>query len=246
MIDFHNHIIFGVDDGAKDIQQSIKMLKEAEEAGITDVILTPHYMEEYYEVGAKAIQKRIEIINQEKEKNNINVVLHQSNEIYITSDIVSLLKKKRVSTVAKSKYVLMETPMMQEPMNFKQVIYDLKSNGYIPIIAHPERYAYVQEEPKIVYDLIQEGVLFQSNIGSIMGLYGSDAKKTLKKLLKHNMVHFLGSDSHRPDTVYPKLEKALKKIEKIVPEEDFKKITYEHAKAVLGGTVIDIPEPIEI
>lgn len=246
MIDFHNHIIFDVDDGAQDIEQSIKMLKEAQEAGITDVILTPHYMEEYYEVGTKAIAKRMEIINQEIEKNNINIKLHQSNEVYITSNIINLLKNERVSTVAGSKYVLMETPMLQVPMNFRQIIYDLKSNGYIPVIAHPERYEYIQKNPQIVYDLIQDGVLFQSNIGSIIGIYGNDAKKTVKKLLKHKMVHFIGTDTHRPNSIYPKVEKALKKLNKIVPEDELEKITCENAKCVLENKDIDIPEPIEI
>ncbi len=246
MIDFHNHIIFDVDDGAQDIEQSIKMLKEAQEAGITDVILTPHYMEEYYEVGTKAIAKRMEIINQEIEKNNINIKLHQSNEVYITSNIINLLKNERVSTVAGSKYVLMETPMLQVPMNFRQIIYDLKSNGYIPVIAHPERYEYIQKNPQIVYDLIQDGVLFQANIGSIIGIYGNDAKKTVKKLLKHKMVHFIGTDTHRPDSIYPKVEKALKKLSKIVPEDELEKIICENAKCVLENKDIDIPEPIEI
>lgn len=246
MIDFHNHIIFDVDDGAQDIEQSIKMLKEAQEAGITDVILTPHYMEEYYEVGTKAIAKRMEIINQEIEKNNINIKLHQSNEVYITSNIINLLKNERVSTVAGSKYVLMETPMLQAPMNFRQIIYDLKSNGYIPVIAHPERYEYIQKNPQIVYDLIQDGVLFQSNIGSIIGIYGNDAKKTVKKLLKHKMVHFIGTDTHRPNSIYPKVEKALKKLGKIVPEDELEKIICENAKCVLENKDIDIPEPIEI
>lgn len=246
MIDFHNHIIFDVDDGAQDIEQSIKMLKEAQEAGITDVILTPHYMEEYYEVGTKAIAKRMEIINQEIEKNNINIKLHQSNEVYITSNIINLLKNERVSTVAGSKYVLMETPMLQVPMNFRQIIYDLKSNGYIPVIAHPERYEYIQKNPQIVYDLIQDGVLFQSNIGSIIGIYGNNAKKTIKKLLKHKMVHFIGTDTHRPDSIYPKVEKALKKLGKIVPEDELEKIICGNAKCVLENKDIDILEPIEI
>ena len=100
-------------------------------------------------------------------------------------------------------------PFHQEPMDLYNVIYSMQENKLIPVLAHPERYLFVQKEPEIIYDLIEKGVLMQSNYGSILGQYGQKAQFILEKLLENNMVHFLGSDVHRPNTIYKRIPEAL-------------------------------------
>lgn len=146
MIDFHSHIIFEVDDGANSVEKSVKLLKEAEMAGFNSIILTPHYMEDYYEHPADEIKEKIEILRNICQKENINLKLYQANEIYIANDMVDLLKNNMASTVNKSQYVLFELPMHEEPLNLLEVIYSLKENNITPIIAHPERYIYMYKK----------------------------------------------------------------------------------------------------
>jgi len=246
MIDFHSHIIFNVDDGSKSLDDSIQMITEAEKAGFTDIILTPHYMEGYYEVSKDEISDRIQVINEAILQNNIKIKLHQGNEIYITDNMEQLLKNKIISTANNSKYILFETPMRDEPINLNQIVYNLLELKKVPIIAHPERYLYIQENPNLVYELIEAGVLFQSNFGSLIGLYGKSAQKTLNLLLKHNMIHFMGSDVHRPNSIYPKINESLKQLKKIVSEYKVNEITYENANKVLNNQDIEIEEPTKI
>lgn len=246
MIDFHSHVVFDVDDGAKTIEDSILMIKEASKAGYTDIIATPHYMEGYYVIPKSKIKEKIDYLNKVSEQNGIGVKIHQASEIYFTDSIIQLINNGLASTVNNSKYILLETPMLSEPLNLLQVIYQILEAGKTPIIAHPERYTFIQQDPNKVYNLIEEGVLFQCNMGSLMGLYGKEAKKTITQLLKNNMVHFMGSDTHRPDTIYKNMGKALYELEKILPNDKVIKITYENPQKVLNNEEIEIEEPTEI
>ena len=246
MIDFHSHIVFGVDDGARNIDESVKMIIEAEKAGFTDIIFTPHYMEGYYEVSKDEISKRIELLKNEIDNNNLQIKLHQGNEVYITNNMGSLISEKKISTANGSKYVLFETPMRDEPINLLQVIYQILEAKKVPVIAHPERYLYIQENPNLVYELIDDGVLFQSNYGSLVGIYGKSAQRTLSLLLKHNMIHFMGSDVHRPNSIYPIIDDAIMQLKKIIPDYKISELTYENALKVLNDEDIEIEEPSEV
>ena len=205
MIDFHSHILPQIDDGSKSYDETIEMLEEAKNAGFEKIISTSHYIEKYYEINE---EQRLQLL---KNINFQDIKLYLGSEIYVTNEIVQLLKDKKASTINNSRYVLYELPMHSKNMNDKEIIYRIVENGYVPIIAHPERYSYVQEAPEYVEELAEMGALFQSNYGSIIGMYGEKAKKTVKKLLKQNLIHFLGSDVHRPEQIYPKISKILKK-----------------------------------
>ena len=115
----------------------------------------------------------------------------------------------------------------------------------IPVLAHPERYSFVQKEPELIYDLIQKGVLMQSNFGSILGRYGEKAQLIVRKLLENNMVHFLGSDVHKPNTVYAQINDALSEIRAIIGKNKLEEITSINPKFVLDNRRIDIDEPRE-
>ena len=197
MIDIHSHLIPNVDDGAKSPEETIELIKEAREAGITDIILTPHYIINSYEQNAETLillkDKLQQIINSE----NIKVNLHIGMEVYITDNLVEILKQNKILTLAGSKYLLMELPLNTNVQYLDMVIFKLIENNIIPIIAHPERYKFVQEDPSKVRELIESGCLIQSNIGSILGIYGKKAKKTIKYLLKNDLINFIATDTHR-------------------------------------------------
>ena len=235
MIDFHSHILPGIDDGSKSIEQTIRMLKEAKEAGFTKIISTSHYMEGYYESDET---ERIELLN-EVQKNISGIELYLGNEIYITNNMIDLIQNKQASTINNSKYVLFEFPLSAKSMNDKEVVYRLIENGFVPVIAHPERYSYVQDNPEYIEELAEMGALFQANYGSIIGMYGKKAEKTLKKLLKNDLIRFFGTDSHRIDQVYTKMPKILKKLHKVLSDEEIEEFTVINPQKVLNNEEIE-------
>lgn len=246
MIDIHSHIVFEVDDGAKNIEQSIEMLKEARKAGFEKVIVTPHYMEEYYEEEKQEIEKKVEILREKMREINCKIEILQGNEIYITNQMNELLEKEKSTTLNQSQYVLFELPLNAEAMNLIEVIYQILESRRIPILAHPERYPFIQKDPNKLLPLIEEGVLIQSNYGSILGQYGKESKKTIKQMLEHNMVHFLGSDVHRPNTIYPKINQARNEIEKIIGKEKLEEITTYNPQQIIESNEIEIETPTPI
>ena len=239
MIDFHSHILPNIDDGSKNIEESINLIKEAQQVGFTGIISTSHYLKGYYEYDENNRRNLIEQLNEQLQNINLaNMNLYLGSEIYVTEEMVDLIEQKKASTINGTNYVLFELPMNSKPLFAKSIVYDLLDKGYIPIIAHPERYSYVKEDINFVKELKEIGALFQSNYGSTIGMYGIEAKKTLKKLLKNDYISFLGSDVHRVDQVYSKIPKILKKLNKWISSEKLEELTTLNAQKVLNNELI--------
>lgn len=215
MKDIHSHILYGIDDGSRSIEESIQLLDRQYDHGVTDIILTPHYIENSkYNCNNR---KKKELFHELKQKYQ-KINLYLGNEVYITENILELLKSEEIMTLNDSRYLLIELPMNSEIKNLDSIIFDLVRNNIVPIIAHPERYRYVQKNIHYFDEFRNMGVLLQGNYESLFNQYGSSAKKTLKKLLKEEMITFLGSDMHRIEytTHLEMLEKKLAKIVKDV------------------------------
>ena len=245
MIDFHTHIIPNIDDGSRSVEETFNLIKEAKEAGFEGIILTSHYIENYYETDTPERDVWVKAISDSLKTKGIETNLYIGNEIYISENIMNLLKNRKASTINNTSYVLFEMPLSTEPMNLYDVIYSLQENKLVPVLAHPERYSFVQKEPELVYDLIQKGVLMQANYGSILGQYGENARMIVKKFLENDMIHFLGSDVHRQNSIYKKIPQALEEIRKIIGEEKLEKLTTTNPKLALENKRIDIEEPEE-
>ena len=233
MIDIHSHIIPNVDDGARSVEETFNILKEAQEAGFTDVILTSHFLLNYYETNAQELIFWKEKLQEVLKKQGTKINLHSGMEIYITNQMEELLENKKILTLANSRYMLIELPLATNVKYFDYVVYYLEAKGIKPIIAHPERYKCVQKDPDIVEEYIEKGCLIQCNYGSIVNLYGREAEKTIKTLLKRNQVHFLGSDVHRENGTYLIILDAIKKIRKIIGENKINELTTINPKKIL-------------
>lgn len=219
MKDLHSHICYGIDDGCKTIEESISILRKMEKSGITDIFLTPHYIEDSkYNANNKKKQEIIDSLKEVCQKENININLYLGNEVYLTDNVINLVKKGEIKTLNDSKYILLELPMFQKDPNTRTILHNVITAGYIPIIAHPERYAYVDEKLDYIRDLQAIGVLFQGNYQSLFGKYGKQAKKNLQKMLKDNIISFLGTDIHHEEELHT--EKLFKEIKKFVKKED--------------------------
>ena len=167
MIDFHSHIIPNVDDGSKSVEETFNLIKEAKEAGFDAIVSTSHYIENYYESNVAERKVWIDAISEKLKELNIDIKLYLGNEMYITENMINLLASGKGATINNTSYVLMEIPLNTKPINFYDVIYDMLENKLVPILAHPERYSYIQKDPNKLVEIIEKGVLIQSNYGSI-------------------------------------------------------------------------------
>ena len=246
MIDFHSHIIPKIDDGSRSVEETFNLIKEAEIAGFDTIISTSHYMEGYYEVENQEKRVWINGLNEKLKEQNINVDLFLGNEIYITDNIIELLEDDKASTINNTCYVLFEMPLNAKPLNLYDVIFEMQKNKLVPVLAHPERYVFVQKDPDIIYDLIEKGVYMQSNFGSFIGQYGTKAEYIAKNLLLKDMVHFLGTDVHREKTVYVRMPQILSELQRMVGKEKIDELTQTNPILALNNKRIDISEPKHI
>ncbi len=242
MIDIHNHILFGVDDGSKSIEESIGILKKAKEQGITDIIITPHFVNgTNYQVEVEVLQNKLNNLKNEAFKENININLYLGNEVFIEYNLLELLKNNKFTTLNNSRYLLFEFSMN----NFYQGIYDLlfnlRSNKIIPVIAHPERYSFIQNNPLLLNELVKHGALLQLDVGSFFGQYGTNAKKTAKLILKHNMASFIATDTHHlSDDLYEKMKTLNDTL------ENANELLHDNPKKVIDNELINELEYSEI
>lgn len=234
MIDIHSHLLYAVDDGSKTIEESVTIIKKLNEFGITDIILTPHYIEESNYNSPK--KDNIKLLNKLKKiirENNINTNLYLGNEIYINYNIEELLKNNIISSLNDTEYLLIELPMTGEYEGYIDIFEDLIAKGYKVILAHPERYYSFQNNFDKIYELEAIGVYFQSNLESIIGSYGKSAIKTIKRLLKEKKVSFLASDTHHQKKDYQKWHKAIKKISKYISKQELNILLNENPKKII-------------
>lgn len=212
MKDIHSHVLPGIDDGCKNLDESMQILKHLASLGITELVFTPHYIENSkYVCNNKDKEKLYQLLCTEVKKQDIPIKLYLGNEVYLNKNILSLLEKKEIHTIHNSKYVLIEFPVMNLPYYTKNVLSELIGHGYKIILAHPERYEYVKNDIGILEDLLRMGVLLQGNYESLFGVYGKKSQKILKVLLKKGWIHFLASDIHRETSDHvKKLKKKLR------------------------------------
>lgn len=242
MIDIHAHILPSIDDGARSEKESLHLLEQAKDNGVTAIFLTPHYI-----VGSKYNlnnEKKEALLTKLKDKaKNLNIELYIGNEVYFDNDIIKLIKKGEMASLNHSKYLLFELPMHQKVSNLFEVIFDLKIKGYLPILAHPERYDFLQKDPKLAEKLLEAGVFFQSNIGSLKGVYGKNVQKTLRLFLKHHMISFMASDIHHEDNnYYSYLPSVYEELKGFLDEQYLKEIFNENAKNIIKNKPLVEPK----
>ena len=212
MIDIHTHIIPFVDDGSSSLEDSLAMVKHEISIGVDTIICTPHHIFHRYEKSIEDIKKNFNLLKEEVEKQNLPIKLLLGQEICYThrEDILSFLNEGKLLTLNNSKYVLLEFSFAREPEDITDIVYNFSIKGYKVIIAHVERYEWINMDK--VISLKNEGALIQVNSGAIVGLTTGKEKRFAKKLLKNNLVDIVASDIHsfRKST----LDIALKKTKK--------------------------------
>jgi len=236
MIDIHTHILPGIDDGSESFKESIEILKNASLCGVTDVVVTPHFiLGSDYNCDNKTKRELLKELKNNIKKENINIKIHLGNEIFIDNEILKLIKKGQITTINSSKYFLFELPISNNYKGLDEFIFEAKNRGLTPILAHPERYAIFKKNPKKLFDLVENGVLLQCNIGSFFNKYNKDAKKLVTLLIKHKAVSFIASDTHSArDNLYERKNELIKTLKKYLTDKEIDTLLIENPRRVLN------------
>lgn len=199
MIDVHSHILPGVDDGAADMEETIAMLKYAINDGITAFIATPHYHLGRRVASYDQIEKAYSSVLCEIKKQHLPIKVFLGNEIFCSDTAIEDISKKKAHTMHGTRYILLEFHPGHSYREIRHGIHYAIEEGYIPILAHAERYQVLLDDYKQVEELIDMGCYIQLNAGDIMGNDGWRVKHFCKKLLKEEDVHFIATDAHKKD-----------------------------------------------
>ncbi len=230
-IDCHSHILFGVDDGAPSIDESMMILRRLNEIGFSEVILTPHYINAFH-VNNEEKRKRFAILVSKVKEEGLPIILHLANEVRITSDLLKLIQEDEITLFHHC--LFLELPFSSRIHHLERKIYELQLENIQVILVHPERYSYLTRED--YQKLFSLDVLFQINYESIIGTYGSKSKKVVKYLLKNGLVSFVGTDIHHSKQLdLKKFTKIRSKMIKMIGEEEFKNISYRNMKKIIGN-----------
>lgn len=198
MIDIHSHILPDVDDGSEDLDTSLEMLLMAAESGVDTIVATPHcnVPDEFDNYVSQDMSRRWHEFAQEVEREMIPIRLVRGMEIFATEDLPELLEDGLVWTLNDTRYFLIEFAFEEDPYFCREVLRDCARRGFNPIIAHPERYVFVQEDPDIAFDWCVSGYGLQLNKGSLLGRFGPMAQETAELLLNHGLAACVASDAH--------------------------------------------------
>lgn len=210
MIDIHLHILPGVDDGPKTIEESVALARVMVQEGIHTAIATPHYNDLFPRRPAAEIKERVHALQHVLDSHSIPLHLYSGHEALIQSGLVGDIQSGRLSTLNGSRYLLLEMWSNSWLPETERVIFELRAFGIVPIIAHPERYAAIQENPDRLHTLLQQGVLTQLTASSLLRIQGNATRKCAEVLLKKGYIQCIASDAHgtgnRLRTIKPSLE----------------------------------------
>jgi protein-tyrosine phosphatase len=194
--DMHSHLVPGIDDGSPDPATSVRLIRGMCDLGYTKLITTPHVMEDLYRNTPETIYTGFRLLEKEMEKEKNDVFVKPAAEYLLDGNVEDILEKKGLLMTLTDNLVLIEISFVSPPFNLKDVIFELQINGYQPIMAHPERYSYYHNQLRQYEEMKAMGCLFQCNLLSFSGYYGSDVQQAAELLSKKNMIDLLGTDLH--------------------------------------------------
>lgn len=193
--DLHSHLIPGIDDGSKSMDQTLEMLKKFIELGYTKVITTPHVMSDFYRNTPEIILSSLEAVKEAIKSHNLEIEIEAAAEYYLDEYFEDLIEEKKLLTFG-GNYVLFELSFQHKPSRIKEAIFAMVTKGYKPILAHVERYPFFVNQWEELEDLKNRDVLFQLNINSLSGQYGPQVKSMGEALINKGWVDVIGSDCH--------------------------------------------------
>ena len=219
-IDIHSHLLPGIDDGAKDMEDSIQLIQKMSSYGINHFITTPHVLGDIYPNSSELIQKKVKSVTKELLARGLEKITFRAAAEYMMDEkFVKRLANDDILTL-KDHYILVEMSYFNAPFNLFDILFEIQLKGYKPVLAHPERYNFYHKDFKIYHKLKKAGCLFQLNLLSLTEQYGMEIQKVTNKILDEGLYDFVGTDTHHMNHL--KLlnrigtKKTIKKIENLI------------------------------
>jgi len=240
MVDIHCHILDGVDDGPKTIEEAIALARKLKEKGVSKVIATPHFIGDYdLKPTPECVNKKISQLSNELHKQGIEFGIYPGMEVFASDDTVDRIKNGEILTLNNSRYVLIEFSFENVPKYMLNLLFSMQLEGYIPIIAHPERYSVQYRKSGIIKEAVEKGALLQVNSGSLMGMHGKEVRKEAIRLLKEGMVHLIANDAHGGKRLVPVVKDVEKALIEVCGTENTDIIFYKNPVLVFENKEVE-------
>jgi tyrosine-protein phosphatase YwqE len=196
LTDMHSHILPGIDDGAATLEESLLIIRRLMDMGYKKLIATPHIMSDFYKNTPAKIHACLAEVQHAVAEKGWDVEIAAAAEYYLDEFFIDMLRNNQPMLTFGSRYLLFETSFINEPAFLAEAVFLMQSLNYKPVLAHPERYMYLQHDFNKCIELINNGVLLQINLNSLAGAYSLPAQLLAEKLIEHSMVSFAGTDCH--------------------------------------------------
>lgn len=245
MIDIHAHILPGADDGARDMESAVIMAEMAAESGAAAIVATPHSnLRDFGNYWDETLQGRFDALQRELTEAGIDLKVYPGMEIFGTPEVPELLRAGKLITLAGSRYPLIEFPFHHYGHEATEILSAVAAQGYRPVVAHPERYRYVQEDPTLVNRWTDMGCLLQVNKGSLLGRFGRTAEMLSLSLVDRGFAAFVASDAHSPVVRTTWLADVREFLSDEFSEDLAQRLLSDHPAKLIGDTEVPMEEPI--
>jgi protein-tyrosine phosphatase len=209
LIDLHSHILFGVDDGAKSLEDSLAMGRLAAADGIQVMACTPHFMPGMYDNDSSDIRRRVAELNTVFEQEGIDVALVTGSDAHIRPDFLQALRSGDILTLHDSRYVLVEPPHNVLPARLDDLFFNIIAAGFVPILTHPERLKWIERDYAFIVNAFKSGVWMQITAGSLTGKFSKRPQYWAQRMLSEGIVHIIASDAHNIRSRPPVMSEAF-------------------------------------
>jgi protein-tyrosine phosphatase len=239
MIDLHCHILPGIDDGAPNMETSLKMARIAEADGIDTIACTPHIFPGVFENNGPGIKGYVEKLQQRFDEEGIRIKLSWGADAHVAPNLAARLKDGSVPSLNDGRYFLLEPPHNVAPPNFEEYVFNILASGYVPVVTHPERLTWIEDHYEVFGNLVKSGAWMQITSGSLCGRFGGAAKYWGERMLDEGLVHILATDAHSPDRRPPLLAEGQRAAEKWVGAEEARHLVETRPRGIMDNVPPD-------
>lgn len=244
MIDLHHHLLPGVDDGPREVSESVAMCGMAADEGIETIVVTPHVLRgRWRSFSRQELASRLDALRAEV---GDRPRLLLGSEYFFAHDMADTLRGEAIVPLASSRYVLFELASNNIPPMLEQPLYRVQLEGWVPVLAHPERHGVFQEHPELLTALVHHGTRVQLTAGSLTGAFGAKAAAASETFLRRNLVHFVATDAHNTTKRPPLAREAMAVLTDLVGEDAADALTRRNPLAVVENRPLPWePDPLE-
>jgi protein-tyrosine phosphatase len=247
MIDLHNHILWGLDDGAVDFDESLEIARQLVVEGVQRVAATPHVNPQQDDHPSTAlIRTRIRDVQAALDAQEIPLSIVPGNELYLTPDAPALVTSSQICRLGDGQSVLVELSLLmdQRPLYLDDTIFRLQLAGFQVVLAHPERYAFVQRDTQSLDAIVERGLLLQLTAPALLGEYGPPVRKTAERLLARSVYRLASSDRHHPGP-NRSLAALSERIEHLTNRQTAESLLYDNPARILNGDEVAAAKPVQ-